>query len=341
MAEIDEALGQFAADDYTVRLVSSFCAVVPFAPSVQHFSSLAEGLKQQEPRAKRQVLERAQEIARSPDAQRALWLASAMDTADSGISAFSGVKSAVELFRSQEGQRLNALDTDAAQATDAVLKAIALASVISRLYSGGPLEKVDAFRASNTGQALALYFAAIEVGLPFADNAVSGGAGVLGGLYSRFGEAQRARFAASSGEAASDGVLDKLLGPIDALVHTSAPHLKGIADAAGKVIPGAMNMGDKAAGIVATGADIFPVYRYLGARLVAERCISLALAEMPVKEESEIANPAMHQIQYTTKKPDRDDIVVPAAKKRGCLPFVVLWFSGLIPAVYAIREWIG
>lgn len=346
--DIDELLGSFAADDYTVRLCRGVCAVVPFAPELPHYHSLAEALKQASAEAKQPTLDRAKVLVAEDGPQRALWVANAIDTADSGISVFSGVRSAVNLYRSKEGERLEALETDEQQAADAVLKALAIAYLVWKLFPGSPTEKVAAFRALPSGQALAFTYAALDLGLPFADNALTGGGQLLHSLWQRFGPQQVEKLAAVAGPEGAQGaatVMEQLLGPLDTLVQSTSGHLSGIADAVTGYLPSAMNVGDKAAGVVATAADAMPIYRYLGSRVVAEACIAQALKDAPAAAAVNPSNPAMDQVVYTTKKAGKDEIAVPnPPKRRGfCLFFAVLIAStglagvgGAIAALFAV-----
>lgn len=343
--DIDEVLGSFAADDYTVRLCRGVCAVVPFAPELPHYHSLAEALKQADPKAKQPALERARGLVAEDGPQRALWVANAIDTADSGITVFTGVRSAVNLYRSQSGERLQALETDEQQAADAVLKGLAIAYLVWKLFPGSPTEKVAAFRALPSGQALAFTYAALDLGLPFADNALTGGGQLLHSLWQRFGPQQVQKLAAVTGEEGAQGaasVMDQLMGPLDTLVQSASGHLAGIADAVTGYLPSALDVGDKAAGMVATAADAMPVYRYLGARVVAEACIAQALKDAPSQPAVSAHNPALDHVVYTTKKADKDEIAVPnPPKRRGfCLFFAVLIAStgvaGLGGAVAAL-----
>ena len=135
--DFDGLLGSFDAGAPSVRLVNGVCRVVPFAPELTLWFSMVEGLKHLDPEARKPVLDRAVELTRTEEAQRALWMIKALDTADSGISVFSGVRSAVKMYQAQSGEeRLDALETDTQQAVDAVLKGLALAFVISKLYTG-------------------------------------------------------------------------------------------------------------------------------------------------------------------------------------------------------------
>ncbi|MEZ4241761.1 MAG: hypothetical protein R3F59_37555 [Myxococcota bacterium] len=191
--------------------------------------SLVEGLRELDPEAKKPVLDRARALVREPDAQRALWMIRALDTADSGISVFSGVSSAVKLYRAKTaGERLDALGIDTQQGVDAVMKGLALAFVVYSQFPGSLTEKVAAFRATTTGQALVFYYAALEVGLPFADNALLGGGAMVKSLFERFGPDQQAKLAAVAGpEEVEQAVtmMGQLMGPIETMAGMAKEHL--------------------------------------------------------------------------------------------------------------------
>lgn len=328
-SDLNARIGEFTADDYTVKLVGAVCAVVPFAPDLPAYSSLEAHLLAREPKAKKSQLDRAKELAAADGAQRALWVANALDTADGGIAVFSGLSTAVNLYRNQTGQRLDALETDPQQAADAVLKGLGLAYLIWKLFPGGPTEKVAAFRALPSGQALIFYYAAVELGLPFADNALTGGGSLLSSLYAKYGPDQTSKFSAIAGAEAAQGataVMGELLGPVDSMVKMASGSLGAIADAATAYLPGALNVGDKLAGVVASAADALPVYRYLGARVVAEAVAHQALTEVPVDQPiGRGSNPALDEIKYTTRQRGKHDIEVPkpVAKRGGCFLFGV------------------
>ncbi|HHO53793.1 MAG TPA: hypothetical protein ENK18_23700 [Deltaproteobacteria bacterium] len=336
--EIDPLLADFSERDYSVRLVRTVCNVVPFAPVLPDWFSLVEGLKILDPEAKRPVLERAQAISREPGPQRALWMVRALDTADTGIGVFSGVRSAYKLTQAKDNtERLDALETDPQQAVDAVLKGLAIAFIVHKLYPGSLSEKLAAFRESETGQAIVFYFAAIEVGLPFADNAVSGAGSLLGQLLDRFGADQQAKLAAVAGEeeaAQAMAMMRELSGPLDTMVGMAREHLGGIASAATGSLATAMNVGDKVAGVAATGADLLPVYRFLGARLVAEACLVRALKEEAEAQSEAVKRSAAAQpIKYTRSAADLPDA---PARRRGCFGFGILLLAvGLATASMA------
>lgn len=327
--EIDELLTAFNERDYSVRLVHTVCRVVPFAPDLPDWFSLVDGLKEIDPAAKKPVLDRAAAIARGEEAQRALWMVRSLDTADSGLGIFSGVKSAIALYQAKSNQeRLDALETDTQQSIDAVIKGLALAFVVHKLFPGSLSEKLSAFRATNTGQAIVFYYAAIEVGLPFADNALLGGGTLVRSLFDRFGPDQQAKIAAVAGEteaAEAMSMMQQLMAPIETMAGMAKDHLGAIAGAASGVAATALDVGDKVAGVAATGADMLQVYRFLGARLVAEACLKRALAEEKAEQEQrEKRSAAAVPIKYTRSADDLPD----SPKRRGCFGL----FGGILLA---------
>jgi hypothetical protein len=238
-------------------------------------------------------------------------------------------------------ERIDALETDTQQAVDAVMKALAMAYAIHRLYDGSITEKIGQFKSAKAGQALMFYYAAIEIGMPFTDNALKGGGLVLKQLYDAHGKAQVAKLAAIVGEAdaeAASGILAKLLATLGTMVDMAGQHLGPIAEAGVGFLPRAVDVGDKAAGVLATGADLLSVYRYLGARLVAEACIGKALTDAPAEQaETALSNPANVEIQYTRSK---DDLPDAPAKKRGCFGFFVAILAVMGSAGTGLLGWL-
>ncbi len=328
MIDIDEALRRFDEKAYAVRLVRGVSRVVPFAPELASWHSLVDGLSTLDPDARRPVLDHARELTADSGPQRALWLLGALDTADSGISVFSGVSTAVGLYSAERGERLDALETDTQQAVDATVKILALAASIHSLFPGNPLEKVRAFRETETGQILLFYVAAIEVGLPFADNLLQEGSGAVSTLWERFGPPQQERLSAIvSPEEVTGAVatLKQLLEPLDRMAETAKEHVKPLAQAAASYLPTIVDAGDKVAGVAATGADLLPVYRFLGARLVAETALRRAIAEGRTRDDdAQATTAAAVPIQYTRSADDLPDAPTP---RRGCLlwPFVLVF----------------
>ncbi len=273
---VNTALAEFAPDDYSVKVANAVLFVVPFAPKALSYRTLEEALPQLFPAATAETHRRASLLASSPDVSSALSAVGVADKADTGLAAFSGAKAVWGLIT---GKRSDALETDTQQGIDAVIKLLAMAYFIAKLYPGGPIDRVRAHHTTPAGQAMTIFYGAIDVALPFADNAVSYGSDLLSGLVSRHGAAATTKLGAVAGPAAASeaqGVLSSLIAPVSGIVQSVLPYAKRAGEAVSTYLPTAMNIADKAAGAVATGIDALPVYRYLGARAAAEACVLLA-----------------------------------------------------------------
>jgi hypothetical protein len=337
--ELDPLLGAFDDSDWSVRAVRAVCGTVPFAPHFAPAYSMVDALKALDPSAKRKVLDRALEISRTPEVQRALWMVNSLDTADTGISAFSGLKAAYQMYQARTGgERLAALETDAQQAVDAVLKGLAMAFVVQWLYPGSIGEKIAAFRNNTAGQAWIFYYAAVEVGLPFTDNALQGGGALMSALWDKYGPSQTEKLAAVAGEAdasAAVGTMQQLMGPIGQMSSMAAQNIGPIAASVTGFLGQAIEVGDKVAGAAATGADLLHVYRFLGAQLVAEACLRRALDESKGDVEKAVENPALAEIKYTRSAQDLPPAPV---RKRGC--FLGLWAVFLAVTLPPVAVWV-
>ena len=275
---VDTALSAFKPDDYTVRLCNTIFKVLPFAPEGMPYANLGDAVTALNPSPTAQIFSKAQQYAQAEPVTKTLWVANAIDTGDAGIAVYSGVRSAVVLFFGDN--KSDALETDPQQAVDAVLKLLGLCYIIYRLFPGSVPDRVRSFYALPAGQSLAMYYAAIEVGLPFADNIATAGGHFVNNLYQRYGNDASTKLQSIIGVEDlrnSQGILASVIQPMEGAVQKVAPYATQIADAAKAYVPGAMNIADKAAGIVATGADAMPVYRYLVARLTAEASAQYAL----------------------------------------------------------------
>jgi hypothetical protein len=277
MNQIDTALAEFQASDYTVRLSEAIFRTLPFAPAFPAYTTLDGAIQALYPAATPAQIARAHELADSEGVKTALWVVAAIDAEDSGLAVYSGLKSALGFFFSSS--KKDALETDPQQATDAGLKLLGLAYLIHKLFPGPVGDKVTLFRTAPAGQALSLYFGAIEVALPFVDNLAQDGGQFVERLMGRFGGDAASKLGTVIGGQAiqeAHGVLGSLISPIQGVVDQVAPHARRIAESAREHVPGFLATADKVAGVVATAADTLPVYKYLGARLAAESCVLLA-----------------------------------------------------------------
>ncbi len=271
--KLDTLMTQFKPDDYTVKLCNAVFTVVPFAPKFQWYSSIADAARVANADLSGDKLQKAKALAESEPVERALWVADALDTGDKGIAIFTGVKTAFGLFFSKD--KKNAFESDPQQAADAALKALGMGYMIHNLFPGTVQEKLSLFKELPAGQAMALYYAAIEVAVPFTDNVLTGGGNVLSQLMEKAGKDNTARITSLAGaEGASQAmqIFESLKGSLETIVSKVGQYTGPIAEKAKQHMPGVLDTTDKVAGAVATGADVMPVWRLLGARLAAEAC---------------------------------------------------------------------
>lgn len=274
---IDEMLAEFTPDTYTVRACHALFSVAPFSVQQQPYRTVMEALRAFHPQTPPQVAQRALQLANSEQAKHALKVMSLLDTEDAGIAAFSGLKSVYGLLT---GQGMESFETDTQQGVDAIVKFLGLCYFVHGLFPGDISNKIQWFHGMPAGRNLEVYYASIEVALPFADNALSAGGNLFGQLFGIHQNAAVGKFAEVSG--ANPAHLQEMAGGLFAPVHNVVngvlPYAKNIGQQVVNHLPGVMNVVDKAAGAVATGADALPVYRYLGARTVAETCVALAVS---------------------------------------------------------------
>ncbi len=282
MTTVDEALQEFQSSALTCKMLRSVYKVVPYSPELPHFSSVDDATRMLKADASDADMARARDIAHNTEELAdLLWMARLLDAGDKGYTILTGLWSAVKMFRAADNTgRVDALDTDNQQRNDAILKALGISYMVHKAYPGGLTEKAAGFRDSQTGQAIAVYYGAIEVALPFADNAAVSGSSFLTDLFGSGGSSQANRLASMAGGRSIEGaqaMLGTLTEPLQRVVSHATKYTKPIADAAGPYVPGLMSGADKVAGVVAGAADVMPVYRLLGARLAAESAARRAL----------------------------------------------------------------
>ncbi|MCS6901990.1 MAG: TerB family tellurite resistance protein [Polyangiaceae bacterium] len=273
---VDTALKEFNPDDFTVKLCCALFGAIPLEIQHASYGTLAQAAEILAPGAGNKARKAAEELASSEAVITGLKVVNALDMADTGIAAFSGLKSVFGLLT---GQGSNALETDAQQGVDAVLKLLALAYFVYSVYPGDVTDRVKMFYATPSGKALLTYYAAVEVGMPFADNALVAGGSFVSDLFSKHGPTAAEKLGGllpAGSVSAAQGMMGSLLAPVDGLVQRVSPYAKTAAQAVSGFLPTAMNVLDKAAGAAATAIDAMPVYRYLGARVLAESCVLLA-----------------------------------------------------------------
>lgn len=282
MSRVEQVLADFSDSSVTVKLLSALYKTIPGSPEFKPVASMDDAVRSLYPAATPTDIARARAFAVSADeVGDILWMSNVMDAGDKGYAVVTGLMTAWKLFKGQGSQ---AFENDNQQRNDAVLKALGLSYMIFKAYPGSIAEKARAFRDSPTGKLLAVYYGAVEVALPFADNAVGGGAGGLSSLLSSQAAAQSERLAQmSSGHDIGQAkeMLTEVTSQLQSVAGQASNYVKPITQAIGPYLPGMGSLGnatDKAAGAIAGAADVLPVYRYLGARLAAEAAARRAMA---------------------------------------------------------------
>jgi hypothetical protein len=282
MSRVEQALAEFSDSAVTVKLLRALYGAVPGAPAFTNYSNMEEAVRVIAPTANAAVATKARVIADTTDEiGDILWMANLLDMGDKGYAVMTGLSAAWKLFK---GQGAAALENDSQQRNDAVLKGLGLAYMVYKAYPGSLADKARAFRESPSGQALAVYYGAVEVALPFADNAVSMGSGGLSSMLGAGANAQTQRLAQMAqghdiGQAKE--MLTQVTSQLQTVTAQAANYIQPITQAIGPYLPGASMLGtatDKAAGAIASAADVLPVYRYLAGRLAAEAAVRRALA---------------------------------------------------------------
>lgn len=269
---VDVMLADFHENNVTVKLVWAIFGAIPGAPVLSSYQSLLEAQLLVLPELPPEALAAAVAHANSAESMAALKVADAIDTGDIGISIYTGLRSALTFFF---GDRSKAMETDPQQGADAALKALAIAWMAHTLFPGSVADKVRQLRAVPAGEALLTYFAAVELALPFADDALLASGSIITRLLEKYsGAFAKLDLAAGAGAAAAaQGMLSELTVPLDGIVRSVAQQTTNIAAAAQKFLPAAIATAGTIAGAAATAADALPVYRYLGARLVTEAAL--------------------------------------------------------------------
>ncbi len=278
MSVVQEALNEFNEESLTYRLLKGVYTAVPYSPEFPMWSSVDDAVRALKPMATEAEILRARQMAESdPQVANIIWMARLLDAGDKGYAIVTGLASAWKLF---QGQGSDALETDTQQRNDAVLKALGMAYMVYNAYPGSLSERANAFRTSPTGQALMVYYASIEVALPFADNAAMATSGALANLLSSQGGEQAQRLqqlAQGHNLAGAMEMLNSLTGQIQRVADHARNYITPISNQVAPYVPGAMDAADKAAGALANAADVMPVYRLLGGRLAAETAARAAL----------------------------------------------------------------
>lgn len=280
MATLDQALSAYQESDYSVKVCQTIFSAIPQAPPFVLYRDVEGAVRRVIPAATPELVARAQQRAAGPGVAKALRAGDALDAADAGLAVVSGVRNIFSLFGMGNANR-RTFESDPQQAMDAGAKLLGLAYMVWNLFEGDAKQKAAAFMALPAGREAAIYFAVAEAGLPFADNLVEGGASVLRRLVSEAGRAVP-RFGALGGDAgalaSAGGLVEALSGSLGGLLDGVKGNLGAVTSGVGRFLPTVASAADSVTGAAATGLDVLPVWKFLGARLAAEACATQGTA---------------------------------------------------------------
>lgn len=281
MSRVDVVLAKYPESAVTSRLLKALFAAVPGSPAYDASWTTEHFVRSLNPGATEAHVARAREIANTDQTiADLLWMGGLMDSGDKGIAVVGGLMNAWKLF-SGKTDASNALDTDSAQAKDAVLKAIGLSYLTYKAFPGSLTEKAAMLQQSDAGKALVMYYGAVEVALPFADNLLTAGASGFTNLIQSQAAAQQQRLsmlAAGHDLSQVSDMLTAVTSQLSNATTVATQYVGPITQQLTSILPGAMNVADKAAGALATAADLLDVYTILAARLAAETAARRALS---------------------------------------------------------------
>jgi hypothetical protein len=275
--DLDALLRAYGPADPTVVFCERLFRIAPIAEPPAPWTGLAD-LVASVPHAERgAVLERARDIARGDDAQAALRVLQGLDPGIEVVAILTSLKSAVKLYLAHRDLGRVEAELEDRQAEDAVIKTLGIALAAARLLGEPRAGAARRLADIPSGRALLAFHAAIDVAVPFLDDVREAGGKGLHRLVERQGASQARLMAAqlswaSVWEAAE--VVPELLDVSAELASAAAAHAGPVVDLVTRDVAVLELAADAVSTAVAAGADALPVYRYLGARLVAE-CVVL------------------------------------------------------------------
>lgn len=276
---LDRALSSFREHDYSVQVCRTLFSVVPGAPPFAFYTDTAGAASRLAVAGNGDLGGRIAALAGDKSVERALWVADALDKADMGLAAYSGVTSLLRLFGGGGGPKRRVFESDTQQAIDAVLKALGLSYMASLLLPGSPAEKATRLAGLPAGRDALNYYAVAEVALPFADNLAEGGAAAFSKLMRIVSGDGTSKFRQVMGEdatAGATGMLEQIRGSIEAQLDQAGRVIGPLTEKLKAFVPAALGVTDSVTGAMATGLDAMPIWRFLGARLAAEATVMRA-----------------------------------------------------------------
>ncbi len=187
---------------------------------------------------------------------QALFAARSIDTGDTGLTVWTGLRTAFAMFRGGAAAALGGQ-----QETDVVLKAVGLAFIISRLVPGDRTTAVDRFAELPWGARFLDAVATFEIALPF-----RGQVSFLEGALARAGGSAGSRIQAVIGKAGlqeATVLLPRLVATLDARAALAGPKVDEVAQRVANLVP---RVAAPIHDLAAAGVDALPVWRALAVR---------------------------------------------------------------------------
>jgi hypothetical protein len=278
---LEDVLGPFRAESLTSRLCGALFQNLPGAPPFVFYNDLRGALVRVHGEAADGLAARAASLAGSEPTRRALAVADALDTADAGLAVAAGIGNLFSLFGGASKKR-RVFESDSQQAIDAALKLLALAYMTHQLFPGTPQQKLAALAGLPAGREALIYSALAEVALPFADNVVEGGTGLVSQIVrgaSGAGADRLGGFVGATGLGEARTMLGAMSGTLESTLRSVGGQIGPVTSRLRAFVPTALGAADSVAGVVASGLDAMPVWRFIGGRLAAEACASRAASE--------------------------------------------------------------
>ncbi len=270
MSQLQEIIRQFKENDYTVKLVSSIFSIIPLEKPYVFYNEFKNGLRRIIPDLREEDLQKAYQLLSDSKIQSTLKAFIYVDTSDKLISSFAGIKNVLNLFGMGSNQK-RTFESDPEQALDAGVKALVIAYAINNLYSGDIKTKIQQLIQIPAGIELLIYYSLIEIALPFTDNLIEGSSNALSKLFENQHEIENKFNTLGIGNIEnSKEIIRSLQNTLPSYLDKVKNYVNPVANKIKEYLPTAMNIADSATGVVASGADLLPVWTFLGARLITE-----------------------------------------------------------------------
>lgn len=279
IARLHAELASFPATSVTHRTLAVVRTVLPGDPVLPVYATLDEAAGAVFGGMPADLLREARRLCDDPRVDQALFAAKSIDTGDTGLTIVSGVRSALALFFSKGTGRSAALAQQ--QRTDAALKALALAYVVTRLVPLAPPVRVEVLKSVPAGRQLLAYYGALDIALPLRDEVEAANGTFVADLVRSQGRSLGDKLLGiigRNGMADAEATLAALTSELDRAALAAVPHTTQLAEQIRSLLPMSATPGDLF-DLVAAGADALPCYRYLVARLAIELSMGVAKYE--------------------------------------------------------------